>query len=327
MALLDSNVGHADLTFHNRTSHMVVLGDSRSLAFDRTLTLAVRMLRTLGSVFKHSGKRKQKSIQFSFSPLIINRVDGGREPSRLPLHRTYGSRIRRYVEAEVTANHSNNMREGRSILVDLLSCSVTQAPCLQLYPSRYRADSGLSPLRNVRRRAHHKNTAGAAFLPLRPFLFRTVLFFQPSDPVLSKFCYMSPQRSQLILVVTQFFRTIAAVKVGICLFGKALRVKVESQFPPDKQSQRQDNKTPRIGFPYKIQGREHHRIIPVVYSAGAAALILKYPRLKRTEKQDTNHIAYGIERADQNHYSVIKYSFHIQCPENRIGQYPDKRHK
>ena len=73
MALLDSNVGHADLTFHNRTSHMVVLGDSRSLAFDRTLTLAVRMLRTLGSVFKHSGKRKQKSIQFAFSPLIIKK--------------------------------------------------------------------------------------------------------------------------------------------------------------------------------------------------------------------------------------------------------------
>ena len=32
-------------------------------------------------------------------------------------------------------------------------------PCLRLYPSRYRADSGLSPIRNVRRRAHHKNTA------------------------------------------------------------------------------------------------------------------------------------------------------------------------
>ena len=27
-------------------------------------------------------------------------------------------------------------------------------PCLRLYPSRYRADSGLSPVRNVRRQAH-----------------------------------------------------------------------------------------------------------------------------------------------------------------------------
>ena len=29
-------------------------------------------------------------------------------------------------------------------------------PCLRLYLSRYRADLGLAPLRNVRRQAHHK---------------------------------------------------------------------------------------------------------------------------------------------------------------------------
>ena len=28
-------------------------------------------------------------------------------------------------------------------------------PCLRLYPSHHRADSGLAPVRNVRRRAHH----------------------------------------------------------------------------------------------------------------------------------------------------------------------------
>ena len=31
-----------------------------------------------------------------------------------------------------------------------------QHPCLRLHPSRYRADSGLAPLRNVRRQAHQK---------------------------------------------------------------------------------------------------------------------------------------------------------------------------
>ena len=29
-------------------------------------------------------------------------------------------------------------------------------PCFRLYPSHYRADSGLSPVRNVRRRAHNE---------------------------------------------------------------------------------------------------------------------------------------------------------------------------
>ena len=31
-------------------------------------------------------------------------------------------------------------------------------PCLRLYPSRYRADSGLSPVRNVRRQAHREKS-------------------------------------------------------------------------------------------------------------------------------------------------------------------------
>jgi hypothetical protein len=30
---------------------------------------------------------------------------------------------------------------------------------VRLYPSRYRADSGLSPVRNVRRRAHKRKPA------------------------------------------------------------------------------------------------------------------------------------------------------------------------
>lgn len=38
-------------------------------------------------------------------------------------------------------------------------CSHLQHPCLRLYPSRYQVDSGLSPVRNVRRQAH--NTANS----------------------------------------------------------------------------------------------------------------------------------------------------------------------
>ncbi|MGF6989964.1 hypothetical protein M2150_001207, partial [Lachnospiraceae bacterium PM6-15] len=31
-------------------------------------------------------------------------------------------------------------------------------PCLRLYPSHYRADCGLTPVRNVRRQAHCKTS-------------------------------------------------------------------------------------------------------------------------------------------------------------------------
>lgn len=37
-------------------------------------------------------------------------------------------------------------------------------PCLRLYPSHHRADSGLAPVRNVRRRAHTKKETPKQFL-------------------------------------------------------------------------------------------------------------------------------------------------------------------
>ena len=40
-------------------------------------------------------------------------------------------------------------------------------PCLRLYPSRYRADSGLSPVRNVRRQAHRQKAAAPAGVSTR----------------------------------------------------------------------------------------------------------------------------------------------------------------
>ena len=50
-------------------------------------------------------------------------------------------------------------------------------PCLRLYPSRYRADSGLSPVRNVRRRAHQKRQAK----PLRFCLPDSAYLYQLID--------------------------------------------------------------------------------------------------------------------------------------------------
>lgn len=42
-------------------------------------------------------------------------------------------------------------------------CSHLQHPCLRLYPSRYQVDSGLSPVRNVRRQAHNKKAGAPAY--------------------------------------------------------------------------------------------------------------------------------------------------------------------
>ena len=45
--------------------------------------------------------------------VFLNRVDGGTLcPSRRPLHRTYGSRIRRYMNTDITAINRDNRQEG-----------------------------------------------------------------------------------------------------------------------------------------------------------------------------------------------------------------------
>ena len=52
-------------------------------------------------------------------------------------------------------------------------CSHLQHPCLRLYPSRYQVDSGLSPVRNVRRQAHNKKKNVSRVKP------ENALFSQP----------------------------------------------------------------------------------------------------------------------------------------------------
>lgn len=57
-------------------------------------------------------------------------------------------------------------------------CSHLQHPCLRLYPSRYQVDSGLSPVRNVRRQAHNNRVGGRRLfrLPTSHTTVRTVRY-------------------------------------------------------------------------------------------------------------------------------------------------------
>ena len=55
----------------------------------------------------------------------------------------------------VTASAYAQQRDKLTLKMSFLQILLrSRHPCLRLYPSRYRADSGLSPVRNVRRRAH-----------------------------------------------------------------------------------------------------------------------------------------------------------------------------
>ncbi len=65
-------------------------------------------------------------------------------------------------------------------------------PCFRLYPSHYRADSGLAPVRNVRRRAHKPENPGRRKIFLRPGFFTWSSALQPaaaSSPIQSQHRY------------------------------------------------------------------------------------------------------------------------------------------
>ena len=76
--------------------------------------------------------------------------------------------------------------------------------------------------------------------------------------------------------------------------------------PPEKQ--RNGTSQQAIGVPAgnEYKGRKHHRKIPIVDAAGGTAPILHKPRLKRTEEQDANDIAYRICKGNQDQNASVE---------------------
>ena len=73
---------------------------------------------------------------------------------------------------------------------------------------------------------------------------------------------------------------------------------------------------------HKKQGRKHHGIIPVIYSAGTAAFVFQEPCLEGTEEQNADDMTYRIDTAEKNHDSVIQDPGHIQSAENTVKNDP-----
>lgn len=74
--------------------------------------------------------------------------------------------------------------------------------CLRLYPYRYRADSGLSSVRNVRRRAHYKKRAAIATLLIS---FRTQIICRLCSPCLNSLSNKSCRQLPCTLLLYSIF--------------------------------------------------------------------------------------------------------------------------
>ena len=85
---------------------------------------------------------------------------------------------------------------------------------------------------------------------------------------------MLPESLQLLLVGAELLRAVSALEIFICVFREPFRMSVKCNFPPDKQKNRQEQEAPGVLLPDKKQRSEHHRVVPVVNPAGAAAFVL-----------------------------------------------------
>ena len=132
---------------------------------------------------------------------------------------------------------------------------------------------------------------------------------------------------KLFLMCTKFLVTVGTFYKPVCVFRKPFWMSVKCYLPANQQQKRDYKQRPEIAFSHKKERCEHHRIIPVIYSAGAAAFVLHKPGLEWTEKQDTYNVTYWVCTAQQYHKPIIQKTCHMECSKYHIKSYPYQKNK
>ena len=123
-------------------------------------------------------------------------------------------------------------------------------------------------------------------------------------------------------MLAQLFFAVAARKGIVCLFVKALGVKVVERFPKDEEQKSNKKQTPckHVGNKYKRSA--HHGVIPVVYSAAAATLVFHKPGLEGTKEEYAYHIAHRVEKTDEDKDSLVDKTYIVKESYNAVEQKP-----
>ena len=132
--------------------------------------------------------------------------------------------------------------------------------------------------------------------------------------------------AKLCFLVAQLFLTHCTGKGLVGAFRKEFGMLMHGVFPLDKQNQCKTYKSPGIDVFYKHKGSKHHCIVPVVYTAAAAALILHKPGLERAEEQNADNVANGISKAYKEQYACIYNPCEIQHTDYAVQDKPRSRH-
>ena len=106
-------------------------------------------------------------------------------------------------------------------------------------------------------------------------------------------------------MVAELFLAVFAGEAFVRFLGKSLGVEKCRRLPKDEKQKRYAEKA--IGEKARDEHHrgEHHGVIPVIDAAAATALVFHKPGLKRAEKQNSDHVAHRVEKADEKQDSLV----------------------
>ena len=123
-------------------------------------------------------------------------------------------------------------------------------------------------------------------------------------------------------MLAELFGAILAGYRIVAALHKSFGMSAVCNFPLEKNYKSYSEKRPGKGMRNKYKGSEHHCVIPVVYSARAAALVLHYPGLEGAEEQDAYNVAYRVSESNQKKNSLIEYTHVVEHTDDGIESYP-----
>jgi len=126
-------------------------------------------------------------------------------------------------------------------------------------------------------------------------------------------------------VLAELFVAILAGDAGVGALGETLGVSLIIPLPTEQEHKGERNEAVSIRVRNKDEGREHHRKIPIIYTAVGAASVFHKPSLEWAEKEDAYHIANTVSKSDKDKYAGVNDVCEIKRPDRAVEGKPSRR--
>ena len=126
-------------------------------------------------------------------------------------------------------------------------------------------------------------------------------------------------------MVAELFLAVLAGKAFVRFLREALGMQKCADLPNRQKEQSGTEKSVGKGAGDEHKRGEHHGVIPVIDAAAAAALVFHDPGLERAEKENADHVADRVEKADEKQDALIDPAEEINEADQSVQKQPNER--